>query len=94
MSYSEKHLPMTFWRTSTGLEVDLIVGDCELAIEFKSKSHVKRRDLKGLLALTEDQSVNRAICVSCDNEPRKLEGDISIYPWQSFCEELWAGKLC
>ncbi|HCU24680.1 MAG TPA: AAA family ATPase, partial [Deltaproteobacteria bacterium] len=36
LSYREIHLPLSFWRTSTQLEVDLIVGDMESAIEFKS----------------------------------------------------------
>jgi uncharacterized protein len=93
MAYEEKFLPHAYWRTSTGLEVDLIIGDLQLAIEFKSSRKVDDRDLKGLRALMEDQKVRKAIVVSQDSVIRKLQGDITVYPWQKFCEKLWAGDF-
>jgi predicted AAA+ superfamily ATPase len=93
LSYKEKFLPLAYWRTSTGLEVDLIVGDLELALEFKASRKVDERDLKGLRALMEDQKVKKAAIVSQDPAIRKLEGRITVYPWQKFCEKLWAGDL-
>ena len=54
LSYREKNSHLSFWRTSTGMEVDLIVGDMDLAIEFKASTRVDERDTKGLCALMED----------------------------------------
>ncbi len=93
LSYHEKYQDVTFWKTSSGLEVDFIVGQMKLAIEVKSKQHVKLSDLKGLLALQEDQSPQKCIVVSFDEKKRVLDNDIIIYPWQLFCAELWAGEM-
>jgi hypothetical protein len=38
---------MTFWRTASGAEVDLILGDAEVALEIKSSESVTNR-VKGL----------------------------------------------
>ncbi|MFA6036933.1 MAG: DUF4143 domain-containing protein [Legionellales bacterium] len=93
LNYKDKHLPIYFWRTSTGQEVDLIVGQLDLCLEIKASSFVREQDLKGLKALCSDQDVKQAIVVSQDEEMRKI-GDILIMPWQVFCDELWSGKLC
>lgn len=93
MAYKEKHLPLSYWRTSTGLEVDLIVGDLQLAVEFKASRKADERDIKGLRALIEDQKVARAAIVSLDSTVRRLPQEITVYPWQNFCEKLWAGDL-
>ena len=93
LSYKEKNFPLAFWRTSTGLEVDLIVGDLDLAVEFKAARQVSGQHLKGLLALKDDQPVKRAMVVSLDETIRKTESGVEILPWQTFCEYLWAGKI-
>jgi predicted AAA+ superfamily ATPase len=94
LSYREKELPLSYWRTSTGLEVDLIFGNLDLAIEFKARSHVRSEDIRGLRALCEDQKVRKAILVTLDKEPRILHpGNIELLPWQLFCEKLWANEL-
>jgi predicted AAA+ superfamily ATPase len=91
LAYREKDLPLAYWRTSTGLEVDLIVGGLDLAVEVKAKAGVDGRDAKGLRALMEDQRVGRAILVSLDAEPRVLDGGVEVWPWHLFCRRLWAG---
>jgi predicted AAA+ superfamily ATPase len=93
LSYSEKYLPMAFWRTSTGLEVDLIIGNLDLAIECKATTQVDERHTKGLQALQDDQRVKQAIVVSLDSTPRQLSGGITVYPWQVFCQKLWANEF-
>lgn len=93
LNYTEQYLPLSFWRTSTGLEVDLIVDDLALAIECKETSHVDERHTAGLRALHEDQPVRQAIIVSLDATPRQLTPHIRVYPWQLFCQKLWAGEL-
>jgi len=91
LAYKEKFLPLAYWRTSTGLEVDLVIGDLDLAIEFKISRQADERHAQGLRALMEDQKVREAIIVSQDPVIRKLSSGITIYPWQKFCEKLWAG---
>jgi uncharacterized protein len=93
LNYTEQYLPLSFWRTSTGLEVDLIVGDLDLAIECKATLRVDERHINGLRALQEDQPVKQAIIVSRDATPRQLAHHILVYPWQMFCQKLWAGEL-
>ncbi len=93
LSYRERHLPLAYWRTSTGLEVDLIVGNLDLAVEFKASAGVGERHVQGLRALCEDQKVKRAVIVSLDERPRMLDGGIEVWPWHLFCEGLWAGEL-
>lgn len=92
LSYREKYLPLSFWRTHTGAEVDIIVGDMDLAIECKSTTQVKPDHLKGLRTLMDEQPVKKAFLVSCETTPRKV-GNIMILPWQLFCQKLWAGEL-
>ncbi len=92
-SYRERFLPLSYWRTSTGLEVDLIIGELDAAIEFKARGQIDERDTKGLRALLEDQKVKNAIIVSLDKAKRILSPAITVYPWQTFCEELWGGAF-
>lgn len=93
LSYSEQYRPLSYWRTSTGLEVALIIGDLDVAIECKAVRQVDERHTKGLRALLEDQSVKEAIVVSLDDAPRQLPGGITVYPWQTFCQKLWSGDF-
>ena len=73
------------------MEVDLVIGDLDLAIEVKASRQADERDLKGLRALMGDQKVREAVLVSQDSVIRKLSGGVTVYPWQRFCEKLWAG---
>ncbi len=93
LSYSENDRPMTFWRTSTDLEVDLVVGDMELAVEFKSGSRIGNQEIKGLKALREDCPYKQGLMVCRTETPRQIDKDILMLPWQEFCRRLWAGEL-
>jgi len=93
ISYKEKNLPISYWKTSTGMEVDLIVGNMDLAIEFKASPQVDSRHIKGLLALKEDQKPARAIIVSLDKRKRTMDNGIEIFPWETFCQALWESKI-
>jgi predicted AAA+ superfamily ATPase len=91
LSYRERDLPLSYWRTSTGLEVDLIVGKLDLAIEIKASAKVGDGDARGLRALAEDQKVKRSMIVCLADQPRRLADGIEVWPWQLFCRRLWAG---
>jgi len=80
-------LDLCYWRSTSQMEVDFIVGD-ELAIEVKASSMVVERDLKGLKALREEGRVKRYVVVSTDPSRRKLSG-VDIMPWSDFLEALW-----
>ena len=49
--YSEKNYPISYWRTSSGLEVDFILVECETAVEVGSSRMVTDNHLKGLRRL-------------------------------------------
>ena len=93
LSYKEKGAPLSFWKTSTGLEVDLIVGHLDLALEFKATSRIRKEDLKGLLALNEEHHIKQSIIVCLSEETRKLENNILVLPWKVFCQKLWNDEL-
>ena len=93
LAYRGLEHPIAFWRTSSGFEVDLIIGDMELAIECKSAREIRAEDLKGLRALGQEHAVRRRIVVSRVESPRRTEDGIEILPWQHFCRELWEGGL-
>lgn len=92
-SYVNPELDIRFWRTSTGFEVDFILNDMNVAVEVKSSSRIHSEHTKGLKALLEEHKVKRAIIVSLESTPRKLNNGIEIFPWQFFFEQLWAGEL-
>lgn len=91
-NYSGLNYPIRFWRTSSQLEVDFILGNHEVAVEVKSTDNVQLRHLKGLKAFAEEYDVKHKIVVSNDPYPR-LVGDIRILPWQNFIKMLWSGEL-
>ena len=92
-SYSELFYPIHFWRTSSGIEVDFILGDHEISIEVKSTTFANDSHLKGLRRFKEEYSTRRSILVSLDLNPRRTEDNIEILPWNIFLEQLWQGNV-
>lgn len=90
--YSGKMFPIHYWRTTSQLEVDFILGDHEVALEVKSTDNVQAKHLKGLKAFGEEYTTKRNIVVSCDPYPRKM-GDVDIMPWKVFLTKLWDNEL-
>ena len=60
-NYSEVFYPVTFWRTSSGFEVDFVLGDHEIAVEVKSSKLANKSHLKGLRRFREEYSTRRSI---------------------------------
>jgi len=81
--------PMSYWRSTSGFEVDFILGD-HTAIEAKAKDHVSPHDLKSLVALAEEQRLKRYLCVTLEPRPRTV-GRVSLLPWREFLDALWSG---
>lgn len=81
--------PLSYWRSTSGFEVDFILGD-HTAIEVKAKENVSAQDLKSLRALAEEKKLKRYLCISLDPRHRTLDG-ISILPYREFLNGLWSG---
>ena len=92
-SYSEKFYPVYFWKTSSGMEVDFILGDHEIAVEVKGTDQARPKHLKGLRNFREEYKTKRSLLVSLDEKPRKTEDGIEILPWQIFLEKLWSDQI-
>ena len=75
-----------------GYEVDVVLGDAQVAIEIKSCDEVQSRHLKGLKAFSEEHPQARLIVVSIDPNPRRLN-DVEIYPAAAFLKKLWNGEI-
>jgi len=84
-------LPLHFWRTANGWEVDFILDE-RIAIEVKGTGQIQPTDLKGLRALKEENKLEKFVVVSLDQRPRRL-GDIQVYPWRQFLTALWNNEL-
>ncbi|OIO07633.1 MAG: hypothetical protein AUJ52_09780 [Elusimicrobia bacterium CG1_02_63_36] len=91
LSYRRKRIPLQYWRSTSGFEVDCVLGD-RLALEFKSSDEVSGRHLRGLKALREEGKVKDYAVVSLVPESRRMEG-IKIYPWRKFLDALWGDEL-
>ena len=83
--------PVQYWRSTSGFEVDFILGD-HTAVEIKAKQDVSPQDLKSLRALAEEAKLKRYICVSLEPRRRHVEG-ITILPFRQFLSTLWDGEL-
>ncbi len=97
INMKKKRLNISYWRTKTGLEVDFVLGDAQLAIEVKISKQVHQQDLKGLLAFCEEHPTAKAVVVSLDSRSRDLsinDGSIiHILPWNIFLKQLWSDSL-
>jgi len=93
LSYNHIEVPLNYWRTASGFEVDVIAGDMNLALEIKSTTEVRGGDLKGLRALAEEHAVDKSIVVSRNKKHRLTEDGIEMLHWSEFCSRLWQGDL-
>ena len=91
-NYSDLNYPIYYWRTASGMEVDFILGDHEVAIEVKGSSEVKPRHIRGLNNFADEYRVKKLIVVSNDPYPRKM-GNVQIIPWKKFLEDLWRDQI-
>jgi predicted AAA+ superfamily ATPase len=93
-SYSGLHYDLSHWRLSTGVEVDFIAGDMQVAIEAKSARRIDDDDLKGLRELARDHTrIQRRLIVCLEDRARRTDDGIEILPWRRFADLLWGGEL-
>lgn len=92
MGYHQFENKLSYWHTYQEQEVDAVLGDAEVAIEFKSTTEVQKRHLSGLKAFKQEHPDARLIIVSLDVAPRLFDG-IEVLPAMDFLRKLWTGKI-
>ncbi len=93
-AYSNLYYDLAYWRLASGLEVDFIINDMELAIEAKSSAKITSDHLRGLRALAEDHpKVKRRILVSLEKQSRRTEDGIELMSYKEFVKLLWSNEL-
>jgi predicted AAA+ superfamily ATPase len=90
--YSRLNYTISYWRTTSQIEVDFVLGNHEVAIEVKATDNVQEKHTKGLREFSKDYQVRKLIIVSNDPHERKM-GDIHIIPWEVYLEMLWNGLI-
>ncbi len=91
-NYTDLKYPIYYWRTASHLEVDLILGDHEVAIEIKSTQNATPRHVNGLKSFAEEYPVKKLLLITNDPFPRQM-GPVLVLPWQVFLQRLWAGEI-
>jgi predicted AAA+ superfamily ATPase len=92
--YSDLYYDLRYWRLASGIEVDFVVNDMELAIETKSSPRIHSDHLRGLREIIKDHpKLKRRIVVSLEERARKTEDGIEILPYSVFIKQLWAGVI-
>ncbi len=92
--YKEAFAEFYYWRLASGIEVDFIINDMEVAIEAKASKKITSRHLKALRNLKIDHpGVKRRIIVSCEDKSRVTEDGIEVLPAEDFAKKLWQGEI-
>lgn len=90
--YSDLDYPISYWRTTSQIEIDFVLGDHEVAIAVKGTNNIQTRHLRGLKSFAEEYKLKKLIIIS--NDPiERLSENILILPWKRFLEKLWAGEI-
>jgi predicted AAA+ superfamily ATPase len=92
LGYHESKEKLSYWRTTSGYEVDAIIGDGHVAIEIKAVEEIQSRHLKGLKAFQEEFPDCRLIAVSFDSRPRITNG-VEVFPATDFLQQLWSHAI-
>lgn len=91
-NYSGLNYSISYWRTSSQIEVDFILGDHEVAIEVKSTNNATPRHAKGLNSFAEDYTLKKMLLITNDPFARQM-GAVLVLPWQIFLKQLWEGEI-
>jgi uncharacterized protein len=83
-------LPLHFWRSTSGFEVDFLIDECT-AIEVKSAKVINDSQLKGMRALSEEKTFKHKVVVVPSGQSQKTSDGINIISFDEFLENLWLG---
>ena len=89
LDYRERDARISFFRTSDGAEVDIILelGKEVWAVEIKSSAEPAAAEVRGLKSFIKDHRFDRALCVCQTPRPFSGEG-IEFLNWQDFLAAL------
>lgn len=94
LAYSRPSSALAYWRLPSGLEVDFIVDDMDLAVEAKASSRIHSGHLRGLKALAQEMPHRiRRVVVCLEPNPWRTDDGIAVLPAPDFVERLWGGRL-
>jgi uncharacterized protein len=93
LAYHETDWTLSYWRLPSGIEVDFIVGDMEIALEAKASPRITDDHLRGLREIVRDHRVGRRIVVSLEARARRTSDGIDILPAERFARDLAAGSI-
>ena len=89
LSYNRKRLPLTYWRSKNGHEVDFLLGT-RTAIEVKASKKVSGNNFKGLKYLNEERVFQKLFS---QDPVSTLTDNILTIHWQKFLTDLWKNRF-
>ena len=93
-AYTETFATLSHWRLASGIEVDFVINDMQLAIEAKATAKITADHLKGLRSLAQDHPrIKRRVVVCLEAKSRRTEDGILILQAGDFTDRLAAGSL-
>lgn len=92
VSYTDNSNRISYWRTYTQIEVDVVLGDAKVAIEIKSAEEIMNKHMKGLKAFREEYPDSRLMVVSLDKLTRTSD-EIEIVYIYDFLKMLWNNEI-
>ncbi len=82
--YQETGFKIFYWRSNSGLEVDLILSrgpsDRAIALEIKSSAAPTLKDLRGLHSFQSENKHTPLFCLCQTPHPYKIDG-VNVLPW-------------
>jgi len=93
-SYSNAFAKLAYWRLPSGIEVDFIVNDMQLAIEAKAAAKVTQDHLKGLREVARDhRGIKQRMIVCLERTSRRTDDGIWILSANEFTNRLIRGDF-
>ena len=91
IEYARKDWQLSFWRTHSGLEVDLIITEGKrilAAIEIKSTPAVDSSHMQGLSVFSAQHKNVPTFIVTTGERERLTENGVRIVPWSIFLNQV------
>jgi len=94
IAYRELDVEPTYWRLPSGIEVDFVLGDMQVAVEAKASARITRDHLQGLRTLIQEHpGVRERIVVCLEPRARRTADGIDVLPATEFVRRLWQGEV-
>lgn len=96
LHYTELNYPLHFWRSQSGVEVDILLETSTgyIAIELKSGIRWEKKFNRGMHRISEELKKDKVTCFGVFMGDRQLTMDkITIYPALDFLRRLWGNEI-